>query len=59
MNLELTSDDRELLLEVLKGRLTELREEVHHARISSYKDHLRQKEEKLVGIIDQIKEDEG
>ncbi len=58
MNLELADDDRALLKEILAGRLTELREEVHHARVSRFKDHLREKERQLVGIIDQIQDEE-
>jgi hypothetical protein len=54
MQLELTEADRELLVEILQGRLGELREEVYHATISTYKDELKTKEVALAGLLQSL-----
>lgn len=54
MNLELTDEERTLLLEVLDGRLGELREEVHHSRVSSFTEELKKREETLRAVIGKV-----
>ncbi len=54
MNLELKEEERTLLLEVLDGRLGELREEVHHSRVFRFTDELKKKEETLRALIDRV-----
>jgi hypothetical protein len=54
MNLELADSERELLLELLQTRWNELKEEIHHARVSDFKDHLRSKETCLKSILDKL-----
>jgi len=54
MNLELTDAERILLEEVLQGRLAELREEVRHSRVSSFRDELKEREELLRGLLDRV-----
>lgn len=44
MLLELSDEERELVIEILTGRLTEMRGEVYHADVSSYKDKLKASE---------------
>lgn len=55
MNLELTDSERDLMLELLQSRCTELRQEVHHAQVSGFKDQLKAKEACLQAIIDRLK----
>jgi hypothetical protein len=54
MNLELTDEDRTLLLEVLDGRLGELREEIHHSQVSGFTDELKRKEQSLKTLIGKV-----
>lgn len=51
MNLELTPAERDLLLETLKERLGEIREQVHHSMTSTFTDQLKQAEETAKGLI--------
>jgi len=41
-------------LEVLDGRLGELREEIHHSQVSGFTDELKRKEESLKALIGNI-----
>jgi len=54
MNLELTDAERDLLEEILQGRLAELREEVRHSRVSSFREELKEREELLRGLLNRI-----
>lgn len=54
MNLELTDDERTLLLDVLDGRLGELREEVHHSQVSGFTDELKRREQSLKVLIGKV-----
>jgi hypothetical protein len=58
MNLELTPEEKELLLEVLPGRMSELRQEVRHSRVSSFTEQLKQKEAVLRSIIEKLGSDD-
>ena len=51
MNLELTSIERDILLETLNERLGELREQVYHATTSTFKDELKERERTLKRLI--------
>ena len=54
MNLELTPEEHELLLEVLHGRMGELRQEIYHATVSTFKDELKEREALLQGLIQNL-----
>jgi hypothetical protein len=54
MNLELTDSERDLLLQLLKSRWDELKQEVHHARVSSFKDQLKATEACVESLIDKL-----
>jgi len=54
MQLELSERERDLLVEVLRGRLGELREEVYHATVSSYKDELKDVEARMIGLLERL-----
>lgn len=54
MNLELTDAERVLVLDVLEGRLGELREEIHHSQVSRFTDELKQREKTLRAIIQKL-----
>jgi hypothetical protein len=41
MSVELTDTEREMMLELLDTRLGELKEEIHHSRVSEFKDALK------------------
>jgi hypothetical protein len=51
MQLTLTEPEREFLLEILQIRLGEMREEVYHTTVSTYKDMLKGKEAMLQDLI--------
>jgi len=59
MHLELTPDERDLLLETLKERLGEIREQVHHSMTSSFTDHLKRAEQTLNGLIQRLEAGAG
>ena len=54
MNLELAESEREFLMELLQSRWGELKQEMHHARVSSFKDQLKATEMCLKSIIDKL-----
>lgn len=51
MNVHLTDEEKDVLLAVLEGRLTELRGEIHHARVAEFKQELLHRENLLKGLI--------
>lgn len=56
MELQLTDDERRLLIDILRGRLGELREEVYHATVSTFKDELKAREVVLSDLISRLEE---
>ncbi len=54
MNLELTDAERVLVLDVLEGRMGELREEIHHSQVSTFTDELKRREGTLRSIIERL-----
>jgi hypothetical protein len=54
MNLEITPAERDLLLETLKERLGEIREQVHHSMTSAFTDQLKQTEQTAKGLIEKL-----
>ena len=54
MQLILTEAEREFLLEILEGRFGELREEVYHATVSTYRDMLKGREAMLQDLITRL-----
>jgi hypothetical protein len=54
MNLELTESEREFMLELLQSRWNELKQEMHHARVSSFKDQLKATEACLQSVLDKL-----
>ena len=54
MTLELTADEQDFLLEILRDRLGSLREQVHHSMTSKFTDHLKAKEALLKGLIAKV-----
>ena len=54
MDLQLMDVERELLLDVLQGRLTELRGEIHHARVAEFKEQLQRREQVLRDLISKL-----
>jgi hypothetical protein len=54
MNLSLSDAERVLLLAVLQGRLAELREEIHHARVAEFKEELKNREQLLKNLIGKL-----
>jgi hypothetical protein len=59
MILELSDAERELVIEILTGRLEELRGEVYHAAVSSYKDELKAKEVVVKDLLSRLEADNG
>jgi hypothetical protein len=54
MNLQVTSEERTLLLDILQGRMMELRSEIHHASVPEFKEDLLFREQLLKGLIDKL-----
>jgi hypothetical protein len=54
MNLQVTPEERDLLLDILQGRLMELRSEVHHASVPEFKEDLLSREQLLKELIDKL-----
>ena len=52
--LELTDDEQEFLLEILRSRLGELRQEVHHSMVSTFTDRLKERAGLLRGVIERL-----
>lgn len=59
MFLELTHPEGELVLRVLRGRLEELRQEIRHAKVSTYSDQLKKTELMLKGVIRKLQDAEA
>lgn len=54
MILELGDEERDLLIDIPTGRLEELREEVYHAPVSSYKDSLKEREAMVKQLLTRL-----
>ena len=59
MNLNLTSAEAELLLELLRNELSELRTEIHRTETRAFKDDLKAREALLEAIIGRLEGVEG
>jgi tetrahydromethanopterin S-methyltransferase subunit B len=59
MLLELSDEERELVVEILTGRLTEMRGEVYHADVSSYKDKLKASEVMVKDLLARLDVEPG
>ncbi len=51
MDITLTREEKDLLEGTLEKVVTEIREEIHHADLSSYKEDLKREELLLKGIL--------
>ena len=54
MNVELTTDEREFLVDVLRERLGNLKGQIHHATISTFNERLRTEERLVTDLIDRL-----
>lgn len=54
MNVELSEVEAELLKELLDIRLGELKAEIHHSRVSTFKDQLKKKKDCLLAMIEKL-----
>jgi hypothetical protein len=54
MDVQLTDEEKDLLLDVLQGRLTELRSEIHHARVAEFKEQLQHREQLLRDLLGKL-----
>jgi len=54
MNLELSAEERTLLLEVLRNDFGQLRSEIHHTEAADYKAALKEREALLQAIIGRL-----
>ncbi len=57
MSLQLTQQERELLIEVLEGRHGDLRQQIHHSTVSKFTDELKQTEVLIKSLIEKISAD--
>lgn len=56
MRIELSATEHTVLLDILRERLGEMREQVYHADTSSFKDDLKHREAVIRGLIDKCEE---
>jgi hypothetical protein len=59
MNLELTTAERDLLLETLHERLGEIREQIHHSMTSGFTDQLKQAEQTARDLLAKLEATAG
>ncbi|MFQ5730413.1 MAG: hypothetical protein ACE5KM_00510 [Planctomycetaceae bacterium] len=59
MNVELTNAEQTVLLETLRDRLGTLREQIHHATISTFTEELKAKKELLNELIRKLESQVG
>ncbi len=52
--LQLSTAERDLLIELLTNRIGELRQEVHHSMVSTFTDQLQQTEVLMKGLLAKI-----
>jgi hypothetical protein len=57
VNVELTEEERTLLLETLRGVLGELRSEIYKTEAFDYKEALKARETALTGLINRFEGD--
>lgn len=55
MPVELSSEERELLVGLLERELGEIRTEIRHTRSHDYKDSLKQREKRLQDLLGRLK----
>ncbi len=51
MTIDLTPEERDMLLDILRDRLGTLREEIHHSMVSTFTDELKQREKALRSLV--------
>ena len=54
MSVELTSDEREFLVDVLRDCLGSLKGQIHHATISTFSERLKAEERLVTDLIDRL-----
>jgi hypothetical protein len=54
LHVQLSPAEQELLLQVLTNRLEELRGEIHHAAISTFKEQLKETEVLMKGVLAKV-----
>lgn len=54
MQIELTGEERDELVRILKNYLGDTKVEVRRARTSSFRDQLHEEEELLKGLLDKL-----
>ncbi len=52
--LQLSAEERNLLVEVLSSRIGELRQEIHHSTVSTFTDQLKQTEILMKGLLAKV-----
>ena len=55
MDITLSREEAELLEELLSIELSTLPVEIHHCRVSDYKDMLKKKQSLVTGLLEKIK----
>ena len=56
MRIEMTKNEVEEIIGIIDERLRELSSEIHHARVSTYNDLLRQRKQVLVEILKRLQQ---
>jgi len=54
MQLDLSTDEKAVLADVLDNALRETREQVYKAELSEFKDSLKQREAILAGLLERV-----
>jgi hypothetical protein len=59
MTVDFTSEEASLLVDELRGRLGEMREEVYHSETPKFRDELKQRKNKLIDVIEKLERAAG
>ena len=54
LELQLSEAERAILKEMLTGRIGELRQEVHHSKVSTFREELKQTEELIKSLLAKV-----
>ena len=56
MQLELHPEDASLLEELLSEAFADVRVEIHHCRVHDYREQLKEREQRLAGLLERLKQ---
>ncbi len=52
---EMSREEAQMLIEILEAEFTDLREEVRHTDSHDYRENLKEREERLGGLLERLR----